>query len=357
MALFDVNYMPIISLRPSEMLALKELPEGTKDEMLPVFLLRPWVGSHHLEKSLEAFDRAYPNRKIVLDLEVPSENVANERPVHQELRELGIVDGGYRNWCDFISQNQRFIPCLQMFDEDNIEGQLMALSALGRGLVVRMGRQDASRLPQILPKIAQYVSSEELCFLFDFGQWDIEPLVTAAAALAYVGQVQEYVSGAKVTLAASSFPKEFKGRVRKEILERTFFNECRAQVNEPILIYGDHASVAIDRAPGGAGAPPPRIDYPRRAFWHFFRKEAENREERPDAYQDAADRAVRSPVWDEQLAIWGTQMIKRTALGDPDAISSPMRSTAVRINIHLHIQATYSDPPERLYATDDVWTD
>jgi hypothetical protein len=55
--------------------------------------------------------------------------------------------------------------------------------------------------------------------------------------------------------------------------------------------------------------------------------------------------------------VWGTQMIERTALGDPDAITSPVRATAARINIHLHRQLFYDDPGAGLYDTDEEWTD
>ena len=61
-------------------------------------------------------------------------------------------------------------------------------------------------------------------------------------------------------------------------------------------------------------------------------------------------------VWDPELRLWGTQMIERTSLGDLDAIISPARSTAVRINIHLHQQLFYGEPGS-LHATDEDWVD
>jgi hypothetical protein len=61
-------------------------------------------------------------------------------------------------------------------------------------------------------------------------------------------------------------------------------------------------------------------------------------------------------VWDARLRVWGTQMIERTALGDPDAILSPARATATRINLHLHRQLFFDDP-DGLYETDEEWMD
>ena len=76
-----------------------------------------------------------------------------------------------------------------------------------------------------------------------------------------------------------------------------------------------------------------------------------------ELYEDAANALIVSDEWDENLWIWGTQMIGRTALGDQHAIISPARSTAVRINIHLHRQTFYDAPPDELYDTEDDWED
>jgi hypothetical protein len=49
-------------------------------------------------------------------------------------------------------------------------------------------------------------------------------------------------------------------------------------------------------------------------------------------------------------------MIERTAAGDTSAISSPARSTAARINLHLHLQSFYDDPAAA-EETDEEWED
>ena len=60
------------------------------------------------------------------------------------------------------------------------------------------------------------------------------------------------------------------------------------------------------------------------------------------------------PIFDALLRVWGTQMIERTANGDPTAIKTPARSTAVRINLHLQRQTFFNDPIG-LYDTEDDW--
>ncbi len=39
------KYIPILSIRPAEMVALENLPEHDKDLMLPVIQFRPWVNA------------------------------------------------------------------------------------------------------------------------------------------------------------------------------------------------------------------------------------------------------------------------------------------------------------------------
>ena len=93
--------------------------------------------------------------------------------------------------------------------------------------------------------------------------------------------------------------------------------------------------------------------YPARDTWYFVRKEDE---EKTLGYREAARDIMKAAYWNSGLDIWGTKMIKAAAGGDKSAIKSPARSTAVRINLHLHQQLFY-DSPDDLLDTDDEWTD
>ncbi len=105
---------------------------------------------------------------------------------------------------------------------------------------------------------------------------------------------------------------------------------------------------------GGGGEPYPRIDYPQFQEWCFFRAEGPRRYK--GGYLDLARDLIENPIWDPDVRVWGTQMIEKTKMGEEDGISSPARSTAVRINLHLHRQLWF-DRPEQIYDTDDVWQD
>ena len=87
-------------------------------------------------------------------------------------------------------------------------------------------------------------------------------------------------------------------------------------------------------------------------MWKFYR------EPEDDGYVLAAKRLMADKgIWNPQIRIWGTQMIERTAAGDRFAIVSPVRSTAVRINLHLHRQVFYSDRGRVTEELEDAWVD
>ena len=79
-----VPYMPLLSLRPAEMRALQELPNKTKDRMLPVIGLRPWLGANLLEKGLARLAEAYGERPTIVAVDA-AELTDQPRPVHAEL--------------------------------------------------------------------------------------------------------------------------------------------------------------------------------------------------------------------------------------------------------------------------------
>lgn len=160
---------------------------------------------------------------------------------------------------------------------------------------------------------------------------------------------------AAIALSATSFPSDFVGRVSQEIYERQFHRLVSDLHPERAFIYSDRGSARAERQLGGGGTPAPRVDLAVASQWEFYREEDQG--DRDQAYFDAATRATESSAWDPLLKVWGTQMIERTANEDDDAIVSPARSTAVRINLHLHEQSYYGAPPSEKYDTDEDWTD
>ena len=127
------------------------------------------------------------------------------------------------------------------------------------------------------------------------------------------------------------------------------------------MIYSDRGSARADRITGGGGIPSPRIDYPLPNDWRFVREEFDDyanpyEGEKEMLYTRAANTIMDQGYWNPELHVWGTQMIELTGKGDEFGIRSAMKSTSVRINIHLH-QQLYYDSPIELMDTDEDWED
>ena len=91
-----MKYLPVLEVRPAEMLALRELPEKDKDLLCPLFGLRPWVSSIKLQNSVDKIRDSFGKRLCYLavgdeELVDPSKR----RDVHGELDALRVPDNGY----------------------------------------------------------------------------------------------------------------------------------------------------------------------------------------------------------------------------------------------------------------------
>lgn len=356
--------MPLLNVRPAEVRAVEEMTERSKDELLPYIFLGPWASAHRLDSTLSRIEAAYGERPVVFDV-TPAEPEPGvpRREVHGQLAALCDPADGYRNWCEFIERNENAIPALQIGDPTQIPAQLEFFRELNRGVVVRFPRgafaEDATTVSNIARALAAArIAPGDACFILDYQRSNRDILNLSAEAIGRMQAIWEAHPGCHLAVSSSSFPDGFERR-SQEIFERLFFNMVAEQLPNRPIIYSDRGSARVERLGGGGGQPLPRVDYAGSVQWSFFRVAPDDDSDpstRPAAYQQAAVQAIESDVWDARLRIWGSQMIERTAAGDPDAIISPMRCTAVRINMHLHRQLFYNDPEEQ-YDTDEDWTD
>ena len=351
-----VPYLPLLSLRPAEMRALQELPGKTKDHMLPVVGLRPWLSANLLERGLERLAEAYGSRPTVVAIDA-AELTDKPRPVHAELAALRTSAAGYVNWCSFISSRPNFIPAVQISDTTQIGPQVSCFHQLGRGLAILIGEGALPGLRPLAATVGQMSGGGiETCFVLDYGKGSRDPLQLAVQVVGHCRVIYQHCPQASIAIAASSFPAEFVGVAYQEIYERTLFRAVSAQLPGAAVIYSDRGSARYERQAGGGGLPKPRIDYPLDSWWMFYRTEM-------DGFVGYSDRARALLVatdskgnryFDAALRVWGTLMIERTAANDTSAIRTPARSTAVRINLHLQRQTFFNDRAG-LYDTEDDW--
>ncbi|MFL7009798.1 beta family protein [Enterovibrio norvegicus] len=365
----NYSYHPILAISPSEMAALEQLPNHDKDKILPIFALKNWLAAKKLENVTARIEKSMGKRYWIADLDKNcitdekniDENGAYKRPVFEEIKLLLDSSNDYSNWFEFIKKQDYAIPTVQtelVESEESLINQIIKLNSLNRGLVVRIDMPTVSTEKLNLTiRAIRKSECKDILFLLDFNDINRFLLLETEQYIALLEKISSWIPFAVFAISGTSFPNSFSGSYRGElpIYERQLFNTISKRLHHMRIVYSDRGSARAERQSGGAGQPPPRIDYPLKDDWRFVRKEPDGRE-RNDLYFQAADEVMSSEYWNPNIALWGTQMIEKTRLRDPYGITNPQRATTVRINIHLYLQLHYYDSVDEL-DTDEEWED
>lgn len=369
----NCKYIPILAISPAEMAALEQLPDKDKDQIIPLFPLKGWAGAHRLESTIKRIKTSISDRTWIADIEITflTKNKIfmftgkhPDTPIYSEIKDLLNPEGGYDNWFQFIANEESAIPCIRHEDLSSIHEQIHKLSSLNRGLVLRINPDEHNREKhnKILEALAP-TEQEEILVIYDLEDIDENYGEKLALLELFMKEAKRAIPNIALSVSSSSFPSGFSGRERGEnsIYERALFNRISTNGNFKPLIYSDRGSARAQKRDGGAGTPPPRIDYPLKKDWMFVRREVEDnapnsKARRKEAYIDIAKEVMSEGYWLPELRLWGTQQIEITAEGSDYGINSAQKSTAVRINIHLFVQLHYDTKAEEI-DTDEEWTD
>lgn len=332
------------------MKALEETRPAAKDQMLPLITLQRWVGSHSFDATVAKVDAAFGGRAVIVDLTDDIFASGSRRPVHDTLDFLRDGSSGYRNWYDFVESQAHFIPALQTRIPAEIAAQVPRALSLGRGIVVRLTENMFPVAGAIASLLKVFTHPHDVLFVLDLERQSRDLLSKALMIHPVVQAIRAELPECIITTCASTFPESFTAIDRQDIYERQFFEVMRPVIGTDRTVYSDRASVRVDRNAGGGGAPAPRVDNALRSRWRFYREADEG--DRDAGYQRAATAALACTDWTD-LGIWGTNQIKLTASGGTGGINYAGASTAVRINIHMHVQAVGAAAA----AIETEWTD
>ncbi|KJY80195.1 protein beta [Vibrio nigripulchritudo] len=367
------DYIPILALSPSEMTALEQLPDKDKNLLLPYFPLKGWTTSKELRSSMDRIKKSIGERPFIADIDSEflygnktfAKTGEYPRQVFKEIHELLDPADGYSNWVNFVKQCPQLIPSLILEELVQLEGQIDSLAELRRGLVIRlkMKQISANTLNTAVRALIQS-GYKDLMFVLDYEDIGRADLFDVDKNTRLANQLATFFPESVICISATSFPFSFAGSYRGElpIYERQLFNKIKNSSSDPSrIVYSDRGSARAAKLGGGSALPPPRIDYALKHDWRFIRKEYDDPSEVKEGekeliYQKAAIEMIGSDYWNDDLRLWGTQMIEKTALGDKYGITSPNRATAVRINLHIYQQIHYADVIEEL-CTEEEWVD
>ncbi len=368
-----VRYFPNITIRQSEAEAVRRLAEPIKDVLFPIIRMQAWPhpkkdAGGPLERSIDHIRDAYGNRPFGMDLAIPRPltdkvYVSQDRARwaaqgYSELSELHDSSDGFLRWCNFISDDEQYIPVVQWTNDPvQMRTQVLRLLSLDRGLIFRFRRSYGWNIAVLSSLSDVDFGQAPILLIFDFEQIGLKDDLTViglGVQSAILSLSSQITGGIRThVFTASSFPSEFTKTGEEfaclPILERQLFQMLQTS---PALVaagidlqYGDHAAVfASDREPAFRGVP--RVDYPTPGEWIYHR--------RREGFYNAASLVRIDPKWDEDNLCWGAQRIREAAAGQMDGLNAAGRWTTIRMNIHMHVQAQSAGGT---LTTDEPWTD
>lgn len=366
--------MPILSVSPSEMNALEELAEKDKDMILPVFPIKCWLSSSRLANTQERIEKSFGKRPWVASIDPSCLNRSSfidpttgtfKRTVFEEISNILAEDNGFENWFNYLSTIDQAIPSLiEIKNETQLLDQIDNLVSLGRGIAAIFSLNDinSNYYLSVLNRLSEKNISDPIV-IFDYETISHETLGLTNQISQAITLAHSIVPNASFSISATSFPGNFSGRTHGEntIYERRLFNLIKQQIPDINLVYSDRGGARQKIPGGGNGVPAPRIDYPIKNEWMYIRKEFSDsknpsKSEKERLYTEIAKELITQDYWNEDLQIWGTQIIVYTSKGDFIGINSPGRATAVRLNIHMYNQLHYDEVIESVDSDDD-WED
>lgn len=340
-------------MRNSELSAVRELPEFTKDALTPIFCLKPWATTKHLSKAVDKIEEVFGvGRKYFLDIDPFYGVQSSKRPAQDEFLELIEGDDSAQNWIDFLRDRPNACPCIQIRNEsvDDIILQIDAFTGMERPFLVRLphGGGTGKNWLGIVEAVCD-TDHVNFGFVIDL-EWSVDLLSRIEWADRIVKAIVR-IRGDSVPICinGSSFPNSFTKFSSGEgvpVLERLAFENLISNNNQARILYGDWAS----SRPPGESLPikaeiPPRIDLPTSKGWEFYRIKASE-----GGFKEAAIQAMASPSYPKDLDIWGTYLISSTAStagGDDEdqaaIIKHRGKAAAARINIHLYRQQYFEN--------------
>lgn len=345
------SYVPMLHARLAEVRALSELSNGTKNKIFPVIKARPWLNSRSLGALWEKIDDAFPMRAFGLDLDETRRQVGTGKPAYDEFAELFDPQDGFAKYYDQVEEIDQAVPVFRPTpDLENASRQVERLQALDRGVILRFRPMQLVRYRETLEAINAAIH-ENVVVVLDCG-WGRDILSQAAACVQLIETALETNENFEFVVGGSSFPDSFSKqgeRIEIAMIERRLYQEVRRHLNRGQLTYGDWGSTRPPTDPIPMRNIP-RIDFAIDGRWIAHRSDGD------EEYVNLADHTLQDPDWRPGLGIWAEYMIQSTAAGLDPCIKSAVMAAAVRVNMHMHIQANL-DNPEGLSVGDEPFDD
>jgi hypothetical protein len=333
------TYVPLVYLRPAEIIALEELPTVTKNLIFPVIRLRPWLSSKPLSKASDRILKALGDRRFGLDLDrLRIGHKSNE--TYEEFSRLFDKKNDFENYYSFVDSIPSAVPVLRSEAASEIGGEVQRAISLDRGLIIRIDVGNPTNV-QLIAETCTSEKLENVVFVVDCG-WQPALLVYQAKCVEIIKSIMKVTGDFELVVAGGDFPQSgFDDKGTHFLIpgeERSLVETVRKQINEAEIVFGDWASTRRPTLESEIRRGRPRIDMPTRTGWECWRKAAAGK-----TYQEMATAAVAGRKLGTESDLWGEQLIIATGQGVDPSIKSPNTAVAVRVNLHMIMQAHFDD--------------
>jgi hypothetical protein len=335
----DYQYFPTLRTRQSEMRGLKELDTDRKSKIAPLLTLGRWPRAVDFDKAAEKAVEVMSGYPFFLDLTTDTTHLGEQQKI------LRDSSSGFQAWRDFIAKYQKVIPVAQLNSDAKVRDIFKQAQAFEKatGKIAFRIKNLPSETPLVINAISAMDDASNAIVFIDcqYIRDSFESLVSGATKT--INQLRNEFPELIIVIMSTSFPSSVMSFVDStktkgdiDILER----KLHARIGgNPVAVYGDHASihsVVYDDVPMIRWSA--RIDYPQNFQWAFERR---SRDQTRDGFISAAKEIVQLDPDIGSRNIWGEQMIKDAASGNPYG-GGPASWIAVRVNIHLSRQIDLS---------------
>lgn len=319
------------------MRALEGLPSSTKNLIIPVIRVCPWLTARQLMRSIERTKEAIGDRFFALDLDSTRRNHRNSE-AYNDFEQLFDPHNGWQNYYEFVAGIDFAVPVLRSGGDMQLPTQIAHVQNLDRGLFVRVDVQHPFSVEAVARACAEE-QVENVVFVLDCGWRETGLLPYEAACVGLIRTITEVAEDFEFVVAGGDFPAsgfDTKGdnfQIPGE--ERQLVEAVRRVLNDVEIVFGDWASTRERPTDDVIRRSRPRLDMPTRAGWECWRS--------PPAgtFAQLAARAARDRRLGTMSDLWGEQLIIATKDGGEPAIKSPTTAAAVRINLHMVMQAHF----------------
>lgn len=319
------------------MQALENLPSATKNIVVPLVRVRPWLGSKSLVRAGERVQKAIGDRLFGFDLDA-SKKGGGTGDAHIEFLKLFDDNEGWKNYYEHISQFPSAVPVLRSKTVVQLRQEIKRVEECERGLFVRVELGAHSGVTSLASELVG-AGVENVVFVLDCG-WHGHLLPYQAQCVSLLRSIVDIAPNAEFVVAGGDFPQDgFDKGVHFTIdgEERALVDAVQREINEAKIVFGDWASARPPRVDSEIRRNRPRVDMPIRSGWECWRRATPGK-----SYQDICSAAAKSRGLEDSSDLWGNQMIIGTATSKGVAqIRSPNVAAAVRINLHMIMQAHF----------------